>query len=540
MLKKLKSFFQSKDEQSSAEKSCYLTHEELPIACLILDRQRTIVYVNSLMAILIGCKRQQLVGLSVQSLTRPRQDEKLNTYLRQISAASQNSPQPLALDINLYNNLGTCFPVVISGAKLVNSNEANLIICVHLAESDSTKLRNLEAKVSSYSAKSDRKSRFIADMSHEIRTPLNSVLGMIDLLAATHFDDKRMAYLRSLKTSARVLRSLVDKVLDFSKIEAGELKIENRPFNLKLTLTEIINTFLPQADAASLSLDLVLNLDHDCYEGDVLRLTQVLNNLIGNALKFTASGRIKVEASSSMLLVGGDTCRLTISVTDTGAGIDPQICKSIFDCYLQASQVDGGYGSSGLGLFISKQVVTAMGGEITVKSRLGVGSKFEFCIDLQRSYIPVEFVETEPPARLQPLEGARVLVAEDDLSNQALLTAWLTQAGAIVVCCGNGKEAIAKLEDGFAYDAVLMDVSMPIMDGLKATKHIRQMSMSRADLRYLEGLVILGISGHAFTDDITRCLDAGMTDILTKPLSRLGTLQLLSTALLQKDAAAAS
>ncbi|MDD3938119.1 ATP-binding protein, partial [Rhodoferax sp.] len=358
-------------------------------------------------------------------------------------------------------------------------------------------------------------------------------------LASSTLDAQQRAYVSSLKKSARTLRALIDDVLDFSKIEAGLVETEQVPFDMIETLNAVVQAFTPLAKAKGVGLQLEQALDHSCYVGDPHRLSQVLNNLVSNALKFTLQGGVNIAVSSRMLLTDQDLCRLTVSVSDTGMGIEPQQQARLFDSFRQASaSVSRHHGGSGLGLFISKQLVELMGGEISVASEPDKGSTFEFWVDLQPSFSPVRSMETAPPSRLEPLAGARILVVEDDLTNQTLLQAWLHQAEAVTVCRANGQEALDELSKASYFDAVLMDVSMPLMDGLTATRHIRQPQQqdSRARQRYLAALPIIGISGHVFSEDVARCLQAGMTDSLTKPLSRVVMLQKLISVLESRQA----
>jgi len=376
-------------------------------------------------------------------------------------------------------------------------------------------------------------------MSHEIRTPLNGVLGMIDLLASSTLDTQQRAYLSSLKKSSRTLRALIDDVLDFSKIEAGLVETECVPFDMGETISAVVQAFNPLAKAKGVALQLGQALEHPCYVGDPHRLSQVLNNLVSNALKFTLQGSVSVTVSARMRLTVQDLCRLTISVSDTGMGIQPEQQARLFDPFHQASaSVSRHHGGSGLGLSISKQLVELMGGEISMASQPGKGSTFEFWVDLQPSYSPARSTDTAPPARLEPLAGTRILVVEDDLTNQTLLQAWLHQAEAVTVCRSNGQEALDELSKESYFDAVLMDVSMPVMDGLTATQRIRQPRPqdSEARQRYLAALPVIGISGHAFSEDMARCLQAGMTDSLTKPLSRVAMLQKLMSVLESRQA----
>jgi CheY-like chemotaxis protein len=359
------------------------------------------------------------------------------------------------------------------------------------------------------------------------------VLGMIDLLGSSTLDIQQRAYLSSLKKSSRNLRALINDVLDFSKIEAGLVETESVPFDMEEILSAVVQAFTPLANDKGVALELQQTLDHKRYVGDPHRLSQVINNLVNNALKFTRQGSVKVAVSARTLPTAEALRRLTVSVTDTGIGIQPEQQTRLFDSFQQASaSVSRRYGGSGLGLFISKQLVELMGGKISVTSQFGKGSTFEFWVDLQPSNSTDAYMETAPPVQLEPLAGTRILVVDDDLTNRTLLEAWLKQETVVVVCRTNGQEALDELSNGDYFDAVLMDISMPVMDGLTATLRIRQPQPqhSQARSQYLAAIPIIGISGHAFSEDVARCLQAGMNACLTKPLSRVTMLQKLAAA----------
>ncbi|MBG6075679.1 ATP-binding protein [Polaromonas sp. CG_9.11] len=514
----------------------------LPCVTLVVNADGTIVYASKPVTRLLGWRTSSLLGSPVFQLFTPIDQQKLNPLLRPPAAAP--AEEPVAQDVAMWvlNKNLQLKKAKISVAHFEWQGQPHACLSLRFTLIEELELRLAREQVLEFKQASENKSRFLADMSHEIRTPLNGVLGMIDLLASSTLDAQQRAYLSSLKKSSRNLRALIKNVLDFSKIEAGMVETEQVPFDLVEILSAVVQAFTPLARAKGVALQLEHALAHTCYVGDPHRLSQVLNNLVSNALKFTLQGSVRVAVYAQMLLTDQDLWRLTISVTDTGMGIQPEQQARLFDSFHQASvSVSRHHGGSGLGLFISRELVELMGGELSVKSQPDKGSTFEFWLDLQPSHSPVASMETAPAARLEPLAGARILVVEDDLTNQTLLQAWLHQAEAVTVCRANGQEALEELSRERYFDAVLMDVSMPVMDGLTATRHIRQPQPqdSPARQRYLATLPVIGISGHAFSEDVARCLDAGMTDSLTKPLSRVAVLQKLTSLLEARQAGSA-
>ena len=506
----------------------------LPCVVLMVNAKGAIVYASQPAARLLGWPASALRGRPVAELFPAEDQQKLSTLLNPHGGAVAPCAVVQELDMSVLSKNLQRKKAKASVGYFEWQGRPHACLSLRLALIENLELRLAKEQALEFKQASDNKSRFLADMSHEIRTPLNGVLGMIDLLASSSLDTQQRVYLSSLKKSSRALRALIDDVLDFSKIEAGMVETENVPFDMRETLNAVVQAFKPLAMAKGVVLELGEALEHSCYVGDPHRLSQVVNNLVSNALKFTSNGSVKIAVSSQMLLREEDLCRLTVSVTDTGMGITPVQQAQLFDSFHQASaSVSRQHGGSGLGLFISKKLVELMGGGISVCSQPGQGSTFAFWVDLQPSHSMVRAMDTAPPALLGPLAGARILVVEDDLTNQILLQAWLSQAEASVVCRANGQEALDELAKESCFDAVLMDVSMPVMDGLTATRHIRQPRPqdSQARQHYLAALPVIGISGHAFSEDVARCLEAGMTDSLTKPLSRVAMLQKLAMAM---------
>ncbi len=361
------------------------------------------------------------------------------------------------------------------------------------------------------------KSDFLANMSHEIRTPMNAIVGFSKLTLDTNLDRKQHEYLTSIRNAGENLLSLISDVLDFSKIEAGKLTLEKRPFRLPDTLGEVKRLFRTDVRRKGLSFKIVdLTSEHPAYPssgallGDALRLQQVLVNLVGNALKFTERGEISlmVEIASH----DDDHLVLLFTVTDSGIGIDQEHMGRLFDSFEQAeSSTTRRYGGTGLGLAICKRLVEAMGGNIEVESVPGEGSVFTFSITCS---IPdaADLIKQSASKRRASassiLRNKKILVAEDNPLNQQLAMEFLQRSGAQVDIAENGRQAISAAIDG-DYDAILMDIHMPQIDGLEATATLRAQGLT---------LPIIAVSADALTERKTAALAAGCNSYVTKPI----------------------
>ncbi len=363
-------------------------------------------------------------------------------------------------------------------------------------------------------AASRAKSEFLANMSHELRTPMNGVIGMTDLALDTTLTEEQREYLEMVKTSAASLLTILNDILDFSKIEAGKLTLDPIAFPLRDNVGEAVRTLALLAHQKG--LELVWRVAPDaphCVVGDAGRLRQVVVNLVGNAIKFTEHGEVAVEVEVEKW--AEDVICLHFAVRDTGIGIPADKQQLIFAPF---SQADGSmtrkYGGTGLGLTISSQLVTMMGGRLWVESAEGCGSTFHFTVQVgvQREAAG-KATPVQPPAASFERKGQlSILLAEDNVVNQKLAVRLLEKWGHQVVVVGNGKEALAVLEQQ-RFDVVLMDVQMPEMDGLEATATIR--AREQATNRRLP---IIAMTAHAMKGDQERCLAAGMDGYLTKPL----------------------
>ncbi len=351
---------------------------------------------------------------------------------------------------------------------------------------------------------------FLAAMSHEIRTPITGVLGMADLLAAAELPDKERRHVEAIRLSSRHLLAVVNDILDFSRVEAGKLRLERIDFGVPEVFERVRQLTAPQA--AERGLELRFELDEHSppvVRGDPTRLKQVLLNLVGNGLKFTHEGSVLVRASHEPEEDDGRV-RFRFEVRDTGIGMTPEQVAGLFRPFAQADQsTTRRYGGTGLGLAISKRLVEAMGGAIGVESEPGRGSLFWFEVPLEvgDAMVVAERAGFEPSS-VPPL---RVLLAEDVVLNQELIAEMLGRYGHEVVVASNGAEAVG-LSSRERFDLVLMDVQMPVMDGVEATRRIRELPPPTGRVP------IVALTANAMASEREQYLAAGMDDYVTKPV----------------------
>jgi signal transduction histidine kinase len=386
--------------------------------------------------------------------------------------------------------------------------EANQRLQAHAAELERVvheRTRALEQALKVVEESLRAKGEFLAVISHEIRTPMNGVLGMAQLLLMTQLTEEQRGYAETIRSSGEILLALINDILDLSKMESGKVSLDARPVDVRAVVNEVTQLLSGQAQQKKLVLRSDVAPDVPAWvRGDATRLKQIFLNLVGNAIKFTQKGSVRVEVVT-MDNGGWLECR----VKDTGIGIPPDRVGRLFEKFSQVdSSITRRYGGTGLGLAICKRLVEGMGGNISVESKHYQGTTFTFRIPAIPSEAPRE---VRPAPQAGPRHGlqARILLVEDNPVNQMLAMSMLQKLGASADLAKDGAEAVEKAAAG-AYDLILMDLQMPRMDGLTATRAIRATGGIRQPR-------IVALTANAMDSDREACIEAGMDDFLSKP-----------------------
>ncbi len=449
----------------------------------------------------------------------------------EVFAAKAARGQPDEHEWTYVRKDGTRFPVLLSFSALFDERgkvTGFLGIASDITERKRAAVELLQAKEAAEAA-NRAKSDFLAVMSHEIRTPMNAVLGMTQLLLQTGLDERQSEYARTVATSGEALIEIINEILDFSKIESGgHFQLEAEDFSLAELVRRVVQLLRPRAEAKGLALvvELAPGLPLAC-RGDDGRLRQVLLNLLGNSLKFTDRGEVRVAVRA--VTTTARQIRLRCEISDTGIGITDHDMQRLFRPFTQAdSSASRGRGGTGLGLAICKRIVELMGGEIGVESVLGKGSKFWFELPLAVADVPTAQAGAPPeagasasaPAPASPPKTVRplqILVAEDNETNRRLAMFMLEHLGYRADFAVNGRLAVEAWSRG-NYDVIFMDCQMPEMDGFEATREIRKREADQAaDL--LKRVHIVALTANALKGDPERCLKAGMDAYMSKPFT---------------------
>jgi len=491
----------------------------------IFEESRDAIYVtkangdfleyNTSLLELLGYTKEEFAALDANKIYLNPEDR--NTFQNTISDKGfvQN------YDIKLKKANGTILDCMITST--VRKNIDGSISGYHGIIRDVTEKRKIDEliKAKEIADNSARlKQQFLANMSHEIRTPMNVVVGMTHLLEDTGLNEKQKEYTEALKLSSENLLRIINDILDFSKIEAGKLDLEERPFKLNELIDELSQTY--KFKAKQKKIDLFQMIDANVPQiiiGDALRLNQVLLNLVSNAIKYTHKGEIVMKVV--VIDETDKTINIKFSVKDSGIGISEEKLATIFDSFTQASQdTTRLYGGTGLGLSIAKQMVELMGGTISVQSSPEQGSVFSFnaifrkeTAEQKKEYKDnIKEVDDNVEVKFDIDREVRILLTEDHHMNQIVASDLLNKVfpNLKLEIADNGQIAVDKIKVN-NYDVVLMDISMPVMDGLTATKVIR------AEVN--KTVPIIALTAHAFSKEVENCLDAGMNDFVSKPIN---------------------
>jgi PAS domain S-box-containing protein len=500
----------------------------------IMTVKGDLIEINESFARMHGYSIQEMSRMGLKDLDTPECTQKAPERMRRLLAG-----EALTFEVQHYHRDGNIFPLEVS-ASLISFGSETYIQCLHRDISERKQAEEqLHLAKAAAEAANTAKSRFLANMSHEIRTPMNGVIGLIELLLGTELTEEQRTYAELVKHSGKALVELISDILDLSKIEAHKIELETRDFDLQTDITGTINFLSLRTQEKGLKLTLLIDDDVPLLlKGDARRLRQIVTNLVGNSIKFTDSGSILLHIRKEA--EDDQHTTLCFLVQDSGIGIAADKLEMIFDPFTQAdSSTTRNYGGTGLGLSISQQLAELMGGSVGVESVEGEGATFWFsvvlekqinapCLDgrLQAEELKwlgggaVAGVGSGDPHRRDGENylnkngnNTRLLLVEDDLTNQLVTWSILSKFGYQVDVAINGCEALKLLEEN-DYALVFMDCMMPVMNGYDATAVIRDQTSEVKD----HSIPVIALTANAMREDGDKCLAAGMDDYLAKPI----------------------
>jgi ammonium transporter, Amt family len=488
--------------------------DSAPDSMVIVETDGTIVLANDQAEKVFGYSRNELLGQKIEILLP---DRYRTSHIPQRDGYFKNPrvrPMGAGLDLFGRHKSGTEFPVEISLSPLKTKDG----LLITSAIRDITERKRVEAELKRARQAADAanrtKSEFLANMSHEIRTPLAGILGYLEMLELyCKTDEDRKDYINKAKRNASNLAELINDILDLSKVEAGALEVEQLKFSVAAEVESVLSLLQGQALEKGIAIETSMERPLPAnIISDPKRFRQVLINVVGNAIKFTQWGKVSLRIHMNRT---GPKPLLSFDVTDTGCGIAPEAHARLFEPFVQAdSSTTRKYGGTGLGLALSRNLARALGGDLVLtESRPGQGSTFTLTIapGLPDSETEPQKSDGEtwgPDDQLLRIDGVKVLLAEDHLGNEELVTQFLSRAGATVKVARNGVEAV-NLAESEPFDIILMDIQMPVMDGYAATRKLRERGTK---------VPIIALTAHAMIEERQKCLEAGCTGFFTKPL----------------------
>ena len=522
----------AKQELEESQRIFRSAFYDIPTGMVLVSLDGFFQEANEAILQIVGYSKEELLSLDFQSITHP---DDLDACLLLVSKLISGKCRSYRIEKRYFHKLGHVVPVELSVSLLKDVSGKPSMFIAHINDVSNQHRVNasLQAATREAEAANRAKSDFLAMMSHEIRTPMNAMLGMAELIEDTEIDQQQQSLVKAIRTSGKTLLTVINDVLDFSKIESNKLELEAGQIDLNECVEDVVTLFSNQAQSKGLKLR--STIEPDCtpnlFKGDPVRLRQILSNLVSNSIKFTDEGEIDIRVEVSKSESESGTAlryRLHFSVQDTGIGIEQQKISNLFEPFSQIdSSVTRKHGGTGLGLSISKRLVDIMDGSLWVDSEYERGSTFHFSITLESDEASAfeHHLEdqrllarsaAEAAAELRPL---RILLTEDIELNQKVALHMLSSYGYQADIANNGEEAVAVLKHQ-SYDLVFMDIQMPRLDGLEATKQIRAISDIRQPY-------IVAMTANAMQGDKEKCLSVGMNDYISKPISKRDLLAVL-------------
>lgn len=497
-------------QQALVQETLKATHRSMSEGILVLAADGIVSDANEGAGVLFGRRPEELIGRHVSALLP---DDPLADLGGMPFSDEARDPLARDRDARAVTEGGATTPVRLSVAPMDLRGRDFYTVVVSDMSERARVAADLKRAAEIARSADVAKGNFLANMSHEIRTPLHGIIGMTRLLGDSTLSQDQQDHLSKILSSTELLLGIINDILDFSKIDAGEMILEETDFNLREMLSSVIMLFELQAKQKGIGLHATVAPDApNALRGDPLRISQIVMNLVGNAVKFTETGSVDVSIGCTGR--GAGKYAMAITVKDTGLGLAESQLETLFEPFTQAdATTTRRFGGSGLGLAISRGLANRMGGDITVTSSMGKGSTFQVEIVVDAAVVPVVGSAAVPRAGTAGgLEAMHVLVAEDNEINQMVARGTLEKLGMSVDLVGNGAEALRALKQAGpgGYDLVFLDIQMPVMDGYEAVAALRSE-------KGFDSLPVISMTAHAFREEREKCLAAGMQDHVTKP-----------------------